>query len=75
MSDQDIETFSDPVTVATNNISEFPDWETAILGGYVLRPGAVYKNSDTDVFMRQATTKGTYTVIADGTVTQVSTGF
>ncbi len=55
MSDQDIETLSDPVTVATGDMSQFPDWETAILGGYVLRPGSVYKNSDTDTFIRQAT--------------------
>jgi len=75
MADQDLASLDDPVTTATNNMSKFPDWENDTNGGYVLRPATTYKNSDTDKFIRQSTTKGTYTCAADGTVTQATTGY
>ena len=75
MADQELSALSNPVTTATNNMKQFPDWESATAGGYVLYPDAKYKNSDTDKFIRHATTKGTYTCSADGTVTQATTGY
>ena len=73
MADQSLASLPNPVSTATNDMSQFPDWESAVAGGYVLYPGTTYKNSDTDKFIRQATTKGTYTCAADGTVTQATT--
>ncbi len=75
MADQGLASLSNPVTTATNNMKKFPDWESDVAGGYVLYPDTTYKNSDADKFMRQVTTKGTYTCTADGTVTQVTTGY
>ncbi len=75
MSDQGLESLSNPVTTATSDMKKFPDWESDTAGGYVLYPDTKYKNSDTDKFIRQATTTGTYTCAADGTVTQAGTGY
>lgn len=75
MADQELSSLPNPVTTATNNMSKFPDWESDGAGGYVLNPGATKKNSDSDKFTRQTTTKGTYKAAADGTVTQETTGY
>jgi len=81
MADQGLSRLPNPVTTATSNMSKFPDWESDLVGGYVLYPGTTYKNKDAygnpdaDKFMRTATTKGTYTCAADGQVTQVTTGY
>lgn len=77
MADQALSSLSNPVTTATNNMMKFPDWESDVLYGYVLYPDATtgYDNSDDDKFIRPATTKGTYTCSADGTVAQASSGY
>lgn len=75
MADQGIESLPNSVSSATNNMKQFPDWTGVSPYGYVLYPDTNYRNSDTDKFMRQITTKGTYTAASDGTVTQVTTGF
>ena len=75
LADQDLASLPNPVTTATTNMSQFPDWQSTSPYGYVFYPGTNYRNSDTDKFMRKSTTKGTYTVVADGTVTQVTTGY
>lgn len=75
MADQDLASLPNPVTSATSNMAQFPDWQATSPYGYVLRPATNYRNSDTDKFIRQSTTKGTYTAEADGTVTQASTGY
>jgi hypothetical protein len=63
-----------PVAVATSNMNQFPDWQAVAPYGYVLIPAANYANDDSDKYMRGNTT-GTYTCAADGTVTQVATGY
>ncbi|MEE8372667.1 MAG: prepilin-type N-terminal cleavage/methylation domain-containing protein [Dehalococcoidia bacterium] len=73
MADQELAALPNPVAAATANMSLFPDWD-AVLFGYVLNPGASYRNDDSDKYMRGNTT-GTYTSAADGTVTQVTTGY
>lgn len=73
MADQELAALPNPVAAATANMSLFPDWD-AVLFGYVLNPGADYRNDDNDKYMRGNTT-GTYTSTADGTVTQVTTGY
>ena len=75
MGDQDLGSLPNPVTTATNDMSKFPDWQATSPYGYVLYPSTNYRNSDLDKFTRQSTTKGTYTAAADGTVTQVTTGY
>jgi len=75
MGDQDLGALPNPVTTATNDMSKFPDWQATSPYGYVLYPSTTYRNSDSDKFTRQSTTKGTYTATADGTITQVSTGY
>jgi len=77
MTEEGLNTLPNPVLAATSDMKKFPDWESDAAHGYVLYPDAVtgFKNSDADKFMRQITTKGTYTVTADGTVTQVTTGY
>ena len=75
MADQGLATLPNPVTSATSNMKQFPDWQATSPYGYVLYPDTNYRNSDADKFMRTATTKGTYTVTADGTVAQASTGY
>ena len=76
MADQGLTTLPHPVSSATSNMKQFPDWD-ATLKGYVLYPDATtgYRNSDADKFIRQANATGTYTCAADGTVTQVTTGY
>ena len=74
MADQDLGSLANSVTTATNDMSKFPDWASGGTG-YVLYPVGTYKNSDSDKFTRQSTTKGTYTAAADGTVVQVTTGY
>ena len=74
MADQKLVTFPNPVTTATNNMSQFPDWSATAPYGYVLYPSTNYRNSDADKFLRKSTTAGTYTCSADGTVTQVTPG-
>jgi len=75
MGDQDLGALPNPVTTATSDMSKFPDWQATSPYGYVLYPSGNYRNSDLDKFTRQSTTKGTYTAAADGTITQVSTGY
>lgn len=75
MVDQDLASLPNPVTTATNNMSQFPDWQASTPYGYVLYPNTNYRNSDTDKFIRKSTTKGTYTATADGTITQATTGY
>lgn len=75
LADQDLASLPSPVISATNDMSQFPDWQTVSPYGYVFYPGTNYRNSDSDKFMRKSTTKGTYTVSADGTVAQVTTGY
>ena len=77
MVDQGLASLSDPVPEgnATSDMSKFPDWESDENGGYVLHPGEAYKNSDTDKFIRQANTQGTYYCDSDGTVHQNSSGY
>jgi len=74
MYDQDLTTLDNPRPAnATDDMRKFPDWEDNTNGGYVLYPGNLTsKNSDDDKFIRQMSTHGTYTVTADGTVTQVT---
>ena len=74
MADQDLGSLPNPVTSATNNLTQFPDWNATVYG-YVLYPSTNYRNSDTDKFLRKSTTKGTYTATADGTITQATTGY
>jgi len=75
MADQDLASLPNPVTSATNNMAQFPDWQASSPFGYVLTPGTNRRNSDGDKFIRKSTTTGTYTAAADGTVTQATTGF
>ncbi len=75
MADQDLGSLANPVTTATNNLAQFPDWQTTSPYGYVLYPSTNYRNSDTDKFLRKSTAKGTYTAASDGTITQVTTGY
>ncbi len=75
MADQDLAALPNPVTTATSNMAQFPDWQASSPYGYVLYPSTNYRNSDTDKFMRKSTMTGTYTATADGTITQVTTGF
>jgi len=75
MADQDLSSLSNPVSTATNDMSQFPDWQASSPYGYVLYPSTNYRNSDSDKFIRKSTTKGTYTCSADGTVTQATTGY
>jgi len=63
-------TLSDPVAVATSNMAQFPDWDGAT--GYVLVPTGAHLNSTTNIYIRPATTHGTYTCDAQGNVTQAS---
>jgi Tfp pilus assembly major pilin PilA len=74
MLDQHLALLPDPVTVPTNNMSRFPDWESDALGGYVLRPGPVGKTPGDRVYMAGNTT-GTYVCTADGTVKQATSGY
>ena len=74
MADQELASLPSPVTVATSNMNRFPDWQAASPYGYVLVPADNYRNNDADKYMRGNTT-GTYTCAADGTVTQVTTGY
>lgn len=74
MADQELAALPNPVADATANMSLFPDWQAGAPYGYVLNPGADYRNDDSDKYMRGNTT-GTYTSTADGTVTQVTTGY
>jgi prepilin-type N-terminal cleavage/methylation domain-containing protein len=74
MADQELASLPNPVTTATSNMQQFPDWQAASPYGYVLLPATNYRNDDGDKYMRGNTT-GTYTCASDGTVTQVTTGF
>ena len=72
----DLDGLGNEVAVATDDMGQFPDWESRAAGGYVLYPGgesgtAKYKNgggTDTNKYIRLHHTKGTYTCTADGTV-------
>ncbi len=75
MADQDLGTLPNPVTTATNNMAQFPDWQATSPFGYVLFPSSNRRNSDGDKFIRKSSMTGTYTASADGTVTQATTGF
>ena len=74
MADQEISTLPNPVSSATQDMARFPDWQDSSPYGYVLNPGDNFRNNDADKYMRGNTT-GTYTCTADGTVTQVTTGY
>ena len=97
MVDNQLSTLPTPVTVATDNMSLFPDVTSActVVGQKVNDPdGTAYTASDKDGFIlykhdieadsavnvtvnyvATEMTKGTYTVDASGTVTQVTTGY
>ena len=95
MVDNEIASLPNPVAVATDDMSAFPDATSAVAVDKVNDPdGTAYAVGDVDGFLlyqhditadAAATglvnyvvvqyTTGTYTVDADGTVTQVTTGF
>ena len=95
MVDNGLATLPNPVTVATANMSAFPDATSAVTVDKLNDPnGTAYAAGDKDGFIlyqhditadgaqtglvnyvATATTKGTYTVDAMGTVTQVTTGY
>lgn len=73
MADQELSSLPNPVTEPTSDMSKFPDWENDVVGGYVLLPGPVKKNSNNHEYIAGNTT-GTYICASGGTVTQVTTG-
>ena len=94
MVDNELAALITPVTVATDNMSAFPDTTAAasklndVLGtaydgsdkaGFILyqhdRIADSSDNTSLVNYVATATTKGTYTVTADGTVTRVTTGY
>ncbi|MBN1643519.1 MAG: type II secretion system protein [Dehalococcoidales bacterium] len=95
MVDNNLSTLPNPVAVATDDMSAFPDATSAVTVDKVLDPdGTAYQAGDADGYIlyqhdiiadnlatglvnyvATATTKGTYTVDANGTVTQVTTGY
>ena len=74
----DLDGLGNEVAVATDDMGQFPDWESVALGGYVLYPGGelgtyVYKNgggTNDSKYIRQHHTKYSYTCADDGTVSQ-----
>ena len=95
MTDNGLQTLPNPVTVATANMTLFPDATSACTVDKVNDPGGTaYQAGDGDGFILYQhdiiadnsinstvnyvvteSTKGTYTVDALGTVTQVTTGY
>jgi type II secretory pathway pseudopilin PulG len=74
MVDQGLSLLPNPITVPTSNMGRFPDWESDVVGGYVLFAGIVKKNSNDYKYIAGNTT-GTYICASDGTVEQVATGY
>ncbi len=95
MVDNQLSTLPNPVTVATGNMSLFPDDTSAVTVDKLNDPdGTAYQAGDKDGFIlyqhditadnsvnttvnyvATEMTKGTYTVDAEGTVTQETTGY
>ena len=68
MVDQSLASLTTPVSVATSNMSQFPD----VTNGKVLY---AFGGNATINYVVTQSTKGTYTVNSQGTVTQVTTGY
>ena len=71
MTDQDLAVLPNPQTGPTSNMSLFPD----STGTYILYGFLDVSTNTTVNYVVQAATKGEYTVDAQGTVTQESTGY
>ena len=71
MTDQDLAVLPNPQTVQTSNMSLFPD----STGTYILYGFLDVSTNTTVNYLVQPVTKGEYTVDAQGTVTQVTTGY